>query len=95
MKLYACRYLGFMKHLMHNRARPEGSIAENYISNESLNFISRYLRGVETRLNRPQRIIDGTFYNDRGEDTRFPRMELDQAHTYILSNDTTFNIYTA
>lgn len=82
-----------MKKLVHNRAHPEGSMADNYIKNESMNFISRYLKGVQTRLNRPERIIDGTFYNNRGEDTRFNRTDLDQAHAYVLNNMPKFDWY--
>ena len=78
---------------MHNRARPEGSMAENYTSNETMLFISRYLRDVETRLNRLERVTDDVFFNDRGEDNRFSKIELDQAHAYVLSNLSIFNSY--
>ena len=82
-----------MKQLVHNRAKPEGSIAENYSSNETLMFISRYLRDVETKLNRQPRVMDGIFYNDRGEDTRFNMIDLAQAHAYVLNNLLIFDIY--
>lgn len=53
------RYLGTLKSYVRNRARPEGSIAEGYLSEECLTFCSMYLHGVETRFNRPERNYDG------------------------------------
>ena len=47
-----------LKEYLCNRARPEGSIAEGYMVNETLNFCSKYLKGVETRFNRPERNLD-------------------------------------
>ena len=55
---YACvsyRFLASLKALVHNRAQPEGSIAEGYIAQECITFCSRYFQGVETVFNRPQR----------------------------------------
>ena len=47
------RYLGRLKSYVRNRSNPEGSIAEGYMMEECLTFISRYLReGVNTRLDR-------------------------------------------
>ncbi|KAA0068183.1 uncharacterized protein E6C27_scaffold238G001570 [Cucumis melo var. makuwa] len=43
------RSLCYLKQYVRNKARPEGSIAEAYVINESLNFCSMYLRGTETR----------------------------------------------
>ena len=47
-----------MKQYVRNKARPEGSIAEAYVINESLNFCSMYLRGIATRFNRGDRNND-------------------------------------
>ncbi|XP_062085593.1 uncharacterized protein LOC133791692 [Humulus lupulus] len=52
------RFLGFLKKLAKNNARPEGSIAEGYVANEALTFCSMYLHGIETRFNRPERNWD-------------------------------------
>ena len=41
-----------------NKVRPEGCIAECYVAEESLTFCSKYLRGIETRLNRERRNVD-------------------------------------
>ena len=38
---------------MRNKACPEGSIAEGYISEECLTFCSRFFEDVSTKLNRP------------------------------------------
>ncbi|XLR49971.1 hypothetical protein S83_000643, partial [Arachis hypogaea] len=51
-------YLGRLKQYVRNRAQPEGSIAEGYLSEEILTFCSRYLDNVETRINRPTRVDD-------------------------------------
>ncbi|XP_015939549.1 uncharacterized protein LOC107465082 [Arachis duranensis] len=52
------RYLGHLKQYVRNRAQPEGSIAEGYLSEEILTFYSRYLDNIETRINRPGRVDD-------------------------------------
>jgi hypothetical protein len=52
------RELGRYKKWTRNKARPEGCIAECYLAEESLIFCSRYLRGIETRLNRERRNVD-------------------------------------
>ncbi|KAA0032050.1 uncharacterized protein E6C27_scaffold223G00070 [Cucumis melo var. makuwa] len=46
------RSLRYLKQYVRNKARPEGSIAEAYVINESLNFCSMYLHGIETMCNR-------------------------------------------
>jgi hypothetical protein len=52
------RELGRYKKWTRNKARPEGCIAECYLAEESLTFCSRYLRGIETRLNHEWRNVD-------------------------------------
>lgn len=52
------RTLGKYKRYVRNRARPEGSIAECYLSDECLTFCSLYLRGTETRWTREERNAD-------------------------------------
>ncbi|KAG8364710.1 hypothetical protein BUALT_Bualt18G0026900 [Buddleja alternifolia] len=52
------RKLGVFKRYVHNKARPEASIAELYIDNECLTFCSMYLHIVETRFNRVERNYD-------------------------------------
>ncbi|KAA0059144.1 uncharacterized protein E5676_scaffold201G00310 [Cucumis melo var. makuwa] len=52
------RSLRYLKQYVRNKARSEGSIAKAYVINESLNFCSMYLRGIETRFNRGDRNND-------------------------------------
>ncbi|KAL6547278.1 hypothetical protein OROMI_022999 [Orobanche minor] len=47
-----------LKQSVHNKAHPEGSVAEAYIARECLTFCSMYLQGIETRFNRDERNSD-------------------------------------
>ncbi|KAJ0592692.1 hypothetical protein HanHA300_Chr03g0088101 [Helianthus annuus] len=47
-----------LKSYVHNRAHPEGSIAEGYLAEESITFCSRYLSKVETVFTRAVRNDD-------------------------------------
>jgi hypothetical protein len=49
------RYLRTLKGYVKNKARPEGSIAEGYISEECLTFCSRFFENISTKLNHPER----------------------------------------
>jgi hypothetical protein len=49
------RYLRTLKGYVRNKAYPEGSIAEGYISEECMTFCSRFLEDVDTKINRPER----------------------------------------
>jgi len=49
------RYLRTLKGFVRNKAHPEGSIAEGYISEECLTFCSRFFEDISTKLNRPER----------------------------------------
>ncbi|KAL6637481.1 hypothetical protein ACP70R_025053 [Stipagrostis hirtigluma subsp. patula] len=49
------RYLRTLKGYVRNKACPEGSIAEGYVSEECMTFCSRFLENVDTKLNRPER----------------------------------------
>ncbi|KAF7114861.1 hypothetical protein RHSIM_RhsimUnG0074200 [Rhododendron simsii] len=53
------RLLGVLKRFVTNKARPEGSIVEAYISKECTTFCSMYLDGIETEFNRVERNDDG------------------------------------
>ena len=57
--MFTCRMLGLLKGFVGYKARPEGSIAEGYISKECTTFCSLYLHGVETVFNREERNYDG------------------------------------
>jgi hypothetical protein len=45
------RRLGTLKNFVRNRAKPEGSIAEAYVTSDTLTFCSRYMQDIETRFN--------------------------------------------
>ncbi|XP_016185161.1 uncharacterized protein LOC107626774 [Arachis ipaensis] len=91
------QYLGHLKQYVRNRAQPEGSIAEGYLSEEILTFCSRYLDNIETRINRPRRV---DVLHNSGK-SMFPAigkalgavshfkltpMEKHQAHRHVLVN---------
>ncbi|XP_025661384.1 uncharacterized protein [Arachis hypogaea] len=96
------RYLGRLKQYIRNRAQPEGSIAERYLSEEIMTFCSRYLDNIETRINQPGRVDDEPvdILHNSGE-SMFPAtgkalgvvshfeltpMEKHQAHRHVLVN---------
>ena len=96
------RFLGHLKSYVRNRAQPEGSIAEGYLSEECLTFCSRYLEDIETKFNCCRRVDDlpnnvETFELSsifpkigkaigRGIDFMLTPMEKQQAHRYVLFN---------
>jgi hypothetical protein len=47
------KYLRTLKGYVRNKAQPEGSIAEGYISKECMTFCSCFLEDIDTKLNRP------------------------------------------
>jgi len=53
------RYIRRLKSYVRNKVRPKGCIVEAYIAQECVHFCSRYLDGVETRLNRYRRNYEG------------------------------------
>ncbi|KAL3849603.1 hypothetical protein ACJIZ3_011485 [Penstemon smallii] len=52
------RWMYPFERYVRNKARPEASIAEQYIDNECMTFCSMYLHNVETRFNRMERNYD-------------------------------------
>ncbi|KAJ9542476.1 hypothetical protein OSB04_028982 [Centaurea solstitialis] len=52
------RCLGTYKGYVRNAALLEGSIAEAYVVDEELTFLSLYVKGLETKFTRPERNID-------------------------------------
>jgi len=53
------RYLRRLKSYVINKDHSEGCITEAYIAQECVHFYSKYLDGVETRLNRYGRNYEG------------------------------------
>ena len=54
------RFMKTIKEYVQNRARLGGLIAEGYVVNEALTFCSKYLKGLETKFNSPERNPDLT-----------------------------------
>ncbi|XP_074322875.1 uncharacterized protein LOC141659848 [Apium graveolens] len=52
------RRMGLYKRYVRNMARPDGSIAETFIVDEAISFLSRYISNIETRFNKPERNWD-------------------------------------
>ena len=87
-----------LKLYVRNKARPEGSIAEGYLADESLTFCSRYLKDFPTKFNMPRRNDDTnddinlelTIFKKNGqarghcESISLPYEEYCQARIYVL-----------
>ncbi|XP_021829050.1 uncharacterized protein LOC110769375 [Prunus avium] len=93
------RMLGKLKGYVRNRARPEGSIVEGYIANESLTFCSMYLRNGEIFSSHHERNNDGGetnaklsvfMHNARPcggyKMVQWSELEMESAYWYILNN---------
>ncbi|KAL6509602.1 hypothetical protein OROGR_022912 [Orobanche gracilis] len=95
------RYLCTLKSYVRNEGRPEGSIAEGYLAEECLSFVSQYLdENVETRKNRTGRNEDRDFMINeglqifskyghplwKGEPVVLDKKTLEKAHRYVLFN---------
>ncbi|XP_024314555.1 uncharacterized protein LOC100825808 [Brachypodium distachyon] len=94
------RYLRTLKGYVRNKAAPEGSIAEGYISEECLTFCSRFFDDVSTEENRPDRQIRSAVSEPPCGLTVFGSIDYNRAHDldtvshsvlqrmrqYILSN---------
>jgi len=83
------RYMKVLKGYVRNRNRPEGCIGENYILEESIEFCSEFLQGVESvGLRTSNKMIDSNI--DRplsASNYKTPTKDMiDQAHMYILHN---------
>nr|XP_043607725.1 uncharacterized protein LOC122579596 isoform X2 [Erigeron canadensis] len=100
------RYMPMLKNYVRNKARPKGSIAEGYVADEALTFCSRYLKGVPTRFNRPDRNEDAPiptheFYVfpslctpiDKGVDTKLDRELWAKLIWFILNNNSEIEDY--
>ncbi|XP_016470962.2 uncharacterized protein LOC107793188 [Nicotiana tabacum] len=93
------RYLRTLKSYVRNKNRPEGSIAEGYLTEESLTFCSRYLKNISTKFNKPTRNDDVSVSNDEmyifkksgqtkgaSDGIRLSHDEFKQACMYVLQN---------
>ena len=89
-----CRFLFTLKEYVRNRNHPEGSIVEGYLAEECMNFCTRYLNDVETKLNRPIQNYDGGDSSTvgagralgKGASFLLDEVSWTQAHRYVLVN---------
>ncbi|XP_062085975.1 uncharacterized protein LOC133792082 [Humulus lupulus] len=51
-------HMGLYKKYVRNMSRPDGSIAEAFVVDEAITFLSRYVSNIETRFTRPERNWD-------------------------------------
>jgi hypothetical protein len=90
--LSLCRYIGKLKSNVRNKAHPEGSIAEAFLSDECMTFCSRYIVGFETKHNLPSRNEDNEEWfghDDIAHGSRlFPNSgnPLGKPRNYVLSS---------
>ena len=110
MTLIVARFLVRLKAYVRNRARPEGSMAEGYLADETITYASRYLDDdVETWFNRPLRNEDDVerpiekgweIFAESGRPlgvgkiSSLDNKELTQAHLYVLFNCEAIALYT-
>jgi len=90
--IFFYRYLGWLKRLVRNRARPEASIAENYVANECMEFASRFISGAQMR-HEPDHNIDANEFASYKVNNDYSRFDLEQAHAFILNNLEIFEEY--
>nr|BAV56711.1 transposase [Ipomoea nil] len=88
------RYMKILKGYVRNRNRPEGCIAECYISEEAIEFCSEYLTDVQTVG------IPSTFQEvvrtrplSGAQVQSISQEEWEQSHRYILANDVEIDQY--
>ena len=83
------RYMKVLKGYVRNLNRPEGSIVQNYIAEEAIEFCSEYLRDVSA-IGLPHNDEDDTFNECRGITSgvivRVDRELLCKAHRNVLQN---------
>ena len=82
-----------LKGYVLNRARPEGCIAERYLTSECLKFCSGYMKQaaeIGARHNRNEDFENETILEGRpisgGKDIRVPDDMLEIAHRYVILN---------
>jgi hypothetical protein len=95
------RYLRTLKGYVRNKAHPEGSMAEGYISEECLTFCSRFLQDVDTKLSHPERheraavneppsglsVFGNIDYSQKGFTIeKIDRFQMQKMRYYIITN---------
>ncbi|XP_019172841.1 PREDICTED: uncharacterized protein LOC109168279 [Ipomoea nil] len=88
------RYMKILKGYVRNRNRPEGCIAECYISEEAIEFCSEYLSNVQT-IGIPSIFheVVRTRPLSGAQVQSISQAEWEQSHRYILANDVEIDQY--
>ena len=63
---YYCRLLRKFKCYVHNKSKPEGSIAKRYIVKECMHFCSKYMHHIETKFTQLEQNVDEANQNYKG-----------------------------
>ncbi|KAL3698153.1 hypothetical protein R1sor_012229 [Riccia sorocarpa] len=85
------RYLGVLKRYVRSKARPEGCMAEGYITEEALGFITEYMEEfvpIKTRVwdAEEEEGVSGEVLQERGKVRHLAEWEWNLAHKYVLQN---------
>ncbi|KAL3675553.1 hypothetical protein R1sor_025501 [Riccia sorocarpa] len=85
------RYLGTLKQYVRSKYRPEGCMAEGYMMDEALGFITEYMhnfQAVRTRIwdADEDEATCGEVLERKGERRTFTHEGRDLAHKYVLEN---------
>ena len=89
------RYMKILKGYVKNRSRPEGCIVERYIVEEAIEFCTGYLSSLEYSVGLPRPRHDGNITKglSGSKIVMVSRKELEQAHLYVLHNDSEVDSY--
>lgn len=85
------RYMKVLKHFVRQRARPEGSMAEGYIVQESLYYVTEYLLTIDRHAPRlwsedDDEKVSGEVVQGRGKETQLSFEIREKINTFILYN---------
>jgi len=86
------RYLGYLKTYVRNKRRPEGSIAECYITEECLRYCERYMESKNNNDVEEERpglsifAVPGEYSAFQPQYRTLTYTEMDMAHTHCLFN---------
>ena len=86
------RYLKTLKGFVRNKARPEASMAEGYLLDESLGFLSEYMSDAKGTENRTWDLeedpgVGGIVLEGAGKEVTLEWSDMMAMHHYILENE--------
>jgi Domain of unknown function (DUF4218) len=86
------RYLKTLKGFVRNKARPEASMAEGYLIEESIGFLSEYMIDVKGTGERTWDLeedcgVSGIVYEGAGKEITFKWSDMIAMHHYVLENE--------